>query len=155
MDRLTSVMLRTALIWLIAGFCLGGAMLVDRKLPGQWRLWFTPGHGHMLFVGWFLQFAVGVAYWLLPRRKTEARPLGYNESLGFLAVALLNAGLATRVSAEAIERAGNASDITFSFLALSAIFQIAAAAIFVRQLWPRIVTRPSRRPQSTSKGENT
>lgn len=153
MDRLTSVMLRTALIWLLAGISLGGAMLVDRKVPGQWRLWFTPGHGHMLFVGWFLQFAVGVAYWLLPRRRSDARPLGYNEQLAFTAVIALNIGLAARVSAEAFERAGNASDVTFSSLALSAVLQIAAVAIFTYQLWPRVAPRPIRRQQSLSKGD--
>jgi hypothetical protein len=61
-------MLRAALTWLLVGVVIGAAMLTDRALPGQWRLWMAPSHAHMLFVGWFLQFAVGVAYWLLPRR---------------------------------------------------------------------------------------
>ena len=64
MDRLSSIMLRISLIWLLAGFVIGAAMLTDRALPGQWRLWMAPSHAHMLFVGWFIQFVFGVAYWL-------------------------------------------------------------------------------------------
>jgi hypothetical protein len=57
MDPLSSVMLRAALTWLLVGVVIGAAMLTDRALPGQWRLWMAPSHAHMLFVGWFLQFA--------------------------------------------------------------------------------------------------
>jgi len=85
MDPLSSLMLRAALLWLLAGVVIGGAMLTDRALPGQWVLWMAPSHAHILFVGWFLQFAVGVAYWLLPRKRTPARPLGYGERAAFIA----------------------------------------------------------------------
>lgn len=69
-------MVRLALLWLLAGFTIGGAMLVDRALPGAWRAWLAPSHGHMLFVGWFLQFALGIAYWLLPRKRSPEKPMG-------------------------------------------------------------------------------
>jgi hypothetical protein len=59
MDPLSSVMLRAALTWLLVGVVIGAAMFTDRALPGQWRLWMAPSHAHMLFVGWFLQFAFG------------------------------------------------------------------------------------------------
>ena len=51
MDRLSAVMVRAALGWLLAGVVLGGLMLTDRVVPGEWRLWMTPTHGHVLFVG--------------------------------------------------------------------------------------------------------
>ena len=63
-----------AVVWLMIGFVIGGLMLTDRKVPGDWRLWLSPGHGHMLFVGWFLQFAMGLSYWLLPRKRTPISP---------------------------------------------------------------------------------
>src|SRR5687768_15624403 len=144
MDRLTSVMLRTALLWLLAGFVIGGAMLTDRHLPGDWRLWLSPSHGHMLFVGWFLQFAIGVAYWLLPRKRTPERPLGYHEPHAWLAVAALNLGLLLRVIGEVAERSGNASDLTFVALSIAAVLQIVAAGVFVLQLWPRVGPRAIR-----------
>lgn len=144
MDPLSSIMVRLALLWMLAGFLIGGAMLVDRDLPGSWRLWMQPTHGHMLFVGWFLQFALGIAYWLLPRKRTAERPVGYHLRLAQLAVAALNIGLLCRVVAEPLERDGHASDGTMVLLALSALLQISAAVIFVVQLWPRVAARAPR-----------
>lgn len=144
MDRLTSIMLRIALGWLLLGFVIGGAMLTDQHMPGQWRLWLAPGHGHMLFVGWFLQFVIGVAYWLLPRKRSPDQPIGYVERPAYIAVGALNAGLTFRVGGEALERAGHANDITFTTLVIAAVLQILAAVIFVVQLWPRVAARPIR-----------
>ena len=148
-------MLRLALVWLMVGFVIGGLMLTDRKVPGDWRLWLAPGHGHMLFVGWFLQFAIGVAYWLLPRKRTPNQPIGYAERPAYLAAAALNIGLTLRVAGEAAERSGHASDLTFVILAIAAVLQILAAAIFVTQLWPRVAARPIRSGTSSTKGAST
>lgn len=150
MDKLTSVMVRTSLVWLLVGFTIGGLMLTDRKMPGEWRLWFTPGHGHMLFVGWFLQFVLGIAYWLLPRKRSDRRPLGYDERLALVAVGCLNTGLAIRVLAEAWERTGHASDTTFWLLVLASVLQIGAAAVFVGHLWGRTAPRVRRSEQTPS-----
>ena len=144
MDPLSSVMLRAALTWLLAGFVIGAAMLTDRALPGQWRLWMAPTHAHILFVGWFLQFAVGVAYWLLPRRRSTERPLGYRERAAYLAFVALNLGLVLRIIAEPAERAGLANDVTLALLGASAFLQVAATLVFVIQLWPRVGPRPMR-----------
>jgi hypothetical protein len=144
MDPLSSVMLRASLTWLLAGFVIGAAMLTDRALPGQWRLWMAPSHAHMLFVGWFLQFAIGVAYWLLPRRRSTARPLGYRERAAYFAVVALNLGLVLRIIAESTERTGHQSDVTMVLLIVSALLQVAAALVFVVQLWPRVAARPIR-----------
>lgn len=119
-------------------------MLVDRDIPGNWRLWAQPTHGHMLFVGWFLQFALGIAYWLLPRKRTPDRPQGYNLRLAQCAVAALNIGLLCRVIAEPLERSGHAGNGTLALLALSAVLQIGAAVIVVLQIWPRVAARPPR-----------
>jgi hypothetical protein len=146
-DRLNSVMVRLSFVWLLAGVVVGGAMLIDRALPGQWRLWLQPSHVHMLVVGWFLQFALGIAYWLLPRKRTPNQPLGYNERLAFAAVAGLNLGLILRVIGETIERAGHESDVTLAILSLSAVLQIAAIATFVIQLWPRVQIRSRAKSQ--------
>src|SRR5689334_13707208 len=100
MDRLSAIMLRAGFVWLLAGAIVGFAMMIDEVLPGAWRAWMAPTHGHMLFVGWFVQFALGIAYWLLPRKRTPDRPLGYDERWGLVAVAMLNAGLLLRVVAE-------------------------------------------------------
>ena len=144
MDPLSSVMLRAALTWLLAGFVIGAAMLTDRALPGQWRLWMAPSHAHMLFVGWFLQFAVGVAYWLLPAGGPRAT-VSYQERAAYLAVGALNLGLVLRIIAESAERTGHESDLTMAVLIASALLQVAAAVGFVIQLWPRVGPRSMRR----------
>ena len=144
MDPLSARMLRASLVWLLCGVAIGGAMLLDRALPGNWVLWLAPSHAHMLFVGWFLQFALGVAYWLLPRKRTPQRPLGYHERLAFTAVIALNLGLFLRVMAEPIERTGSGSSLTLAMLALSAILQVGAVVIVVSQIWPRVAARTGR-----------
>ena len=141
MDPLSSLMVRLALLWMLAGFLVGDAMLVDRQLPGDWRLWMQPTHGHMLFVGWFLQFALGIAYWLLPRMRSAERPVGYNLRLAQIAVAALNIGLLFRVLGEPLERTGHDSTGISTVLWVSAVLQITAALIFVVQIWPRVAAR--------------
>jgi hypothetical protein len=141
MDRLSIIMVRGALVWLMLGIVIGGLMLVDRAIPGDWRLWMTPSHGHILFVGWFLQFALGIAYWLLPRKRSSELPLGYRERVGLAGAVALNAGLACRVLGEPFERTGHASNLTLALLAVASILQVVAVGLFIAQLWPRIYGR--------------
>ncbi|MGI8483757.1 MAG: hypothetical protein ACR2OU_05800, partial [Thermomicrobiales bacterium] len=104
-------------------------------------LWMLPSHGHMLFVGWFVQFALGIAYWLLPRKRSPDLPLGYNERIGIIAAIALNAGLIFRVLCEPFERTGHASNLTLTGLSISALLQVLAGALFVSQVWPRIIVK--------------
>jgi hypothetical protein len=146
-DRVSLFYTRAALVWLLAGVALGALMLSDGLVAGDWRSWFAPTHGHMLFVGWFLQFAVGVAYWLLPRQRTAERPLGYDERPALVGVLLLNAGLLLRVLAEPTDRMGYDAGVDY-VLAASGLLQLAAVLIIVRQLWGRLRPRPARTPSS-------
>lgn len=145
MDPLSSLMLRASLLWLLAGVTIGGAMLTDRALPGQWVLWMAPSHAHMLFVGWFLQFVIGVAYWLLPRKRTPERPLGYPERIAYAAAIALNLGLALRVVAEPAERTGWGNGLTLALLAAAALLQVGAVLTFALHLWPRVGPRQIRK----------
>lgn len=144
MDRVSILYTRAALVWLVAGVVLGALMLSDDLLPGDWRLWFSPTHGHMLFVGWFLQFAIGVAYWLLPRKRNTALPYGYNERMATAGIVLLNLGLGVRVVAEPLGRAGHDNTAQDLALALSAILQLAAVLIIAAQIWKRLIPRPAK-----------
>ncbi len=150
MDPISVRMVRTALIWLAIGFVFGGLMLADSSLPGSWRAWFAPTHGHILFVGWFLQFAVGVAYWLLPRKRTDDRPLGYNEHAAFLSFVILNIGLVVRVIAEPAARIGYMTGLVDELLIVSALAHVGAIGIVVVQLWSRVIPRPVRRNRGES-----
>src|SRR5215208_3773900 len=152
MDRLSAVMARASFIWLLAGAVAGATMMIDEALPGAWRAWLGPTHGHALFVGWFVQFAVGIAYWLLPRKRSPERPLGYDERLALLAVTMLNAGLLLRVAAEPAQRSGHDGGWITPVLGASGALQAAAFAIFVVQLWSRAAPRGAR-PAFTTPAE--
>ena len=149
MDPVSVRFVRAALLWLVAGGALGALMLSDSLAPGDWRRWFAPTHGHILFVGWFLQFAVGIGYWLLPRKRTADRPLGYHERWAFVAFALLNSGLLARIIAEPAERIGEGGRFVDAMLAASSVLQLAAIVIVARQIWGRITPRRQTRPPGT------
>lgn len=90
MPRLSALLIRTALIYLLLGFTLGGLMLWNKGLPihpGIWRL--LPAHMEFLLLGWTVQLVMGVAYWILPRFRTR-RP---KTELVWLSFGLLNAGI--------------------------------------------------------------
>lgn len=142
MDRVSVLYTRAAVVWLVGGVTLGALMLSDTLVPGSWRLWFTPTHGHMLFVGWFLQFAVGVGYWLLPRKRLPEAPLGYDERLALAGVVILNLGLALRVIAEPVGRMGFERRLDDYVLAVSSIAQLVAIFIIARQMWGRLMPKP-------------
>jgi hypothetical protein len=148
-DRFSTFAIRSSLVWLLLGIAAGAAMLNDDQLPGRWRLWMSPTHAHMLFVGWFFQFTLGVAYWLLPRRRSPARPVGYHEPLALAALVLLNVGLALRVVAEPAQRSGRDGDWIQIVLALSSAGQLIAFGIAAAQIWPRVAARAPR-PTSAS-----
>lgn len=154
MDPFSVRMVRAALVWLAIGFLLGATMLSDASLPGNWRFWFGPTHGHILFVGWFLQFAIGIAYWLLPRQRTDDRPFGYNERTALLSFVILNTGLVLRVLAEPAPRIGYLSGLSEPVLVVSALAHVVAIGIIVAQLWGRIKPRPPRRGRAASTSES-
>ena len=141
MDRFSIFAVKTSLVWMLLGFVIGGLMLVDHMIPGNWRAWLMPTHGHILFVGWFVQFVIGIAFWLLPRKRLPELPLGYGEHKAFFALACLNIGLAMRVIAEPLWRDRQEGWWIDSLLAGSSILQVLAIFIFVSQMWPRIYGR--------------
>jgi hypothetical protein len=102
----------------------------------------------MLFVGWFVQFAIGVAYWLFPRRRSPTQPLGYHESSALVAIGLLNLGLVLRIIAEPAQRSGHDGDWIVITLGASAASQVSAFIILVCQMWKRVTPRPARKTES-------
>jgi hypothetical protein len=82
--------IRTALVYLAGGFTLGALLLFHKGLPIAGALWrLLPLHVELLLLGWTVQLALGVAYWILPRWHTARR----NEGLAVLAYVLLNLGV--------------------------------------------------------------
>lgn len=92
MPRLSVWCLRAALLYLGAGFTLGAIMLAAPALdlPGS-ILRLRPLHAEILLMGWMVQLALGVAYWIMPRFRTG--PARGREWPAWVSVLLLNAGL--------------------------------------------------------------
>ncbi len=92
MPRLSVWFVRASLLYLLGGITLGALMLADKGIPFYPAIiGYLPIHIEFLLVGWLLQLAFGVAFWILPRFGTGA-PRG-NERLVWAAFILLNAGV--------------------------------------------------------------
>jgi hypothetical protein len=133
MPRLSAWFVRASLIYLSLGFTFGALMLANDGLafaPQLGRL--LPAHMEFLFMGWFMQLAMGVAYWILPR-FTSGLPRG-NETITWLSLILLNAGILMVALSTLFEVA---------WLALAGRFCEAASVLaFLLIAWRRV--RPSK-----------
>lgn len=129
MPRLSRLAVRASLAYLVAGACLGGLLLSEKGFP---ELVAGAGwlgvHREMLLMGWLLQLALGVAYWILPR-KAGRRP---RSRLAVAGIVLLNLGIA---AVGAGELSGEAL-----LLPLGRGAELVAAALFSVHAWPRIRT---------------
>lgn len=92
MPRLSRWYIRTALIYLALGFSLGALMLANKGIPLHPALWrLLPLHMEFLLIGWTLQLALGMAFWIMPR-FWHGPPRG-NESGARISFLLLNLGI--------------------------------------------------------------
>ncbi len=93
MPQLSVWLVRTALLYLVVGFGLGAVMLackvmlVTPVLVARLR----PLHVELLTLGWTMNLALGVAYWILPRRASDGER--GSETAVVLAWAMLNVGV--------------------------------------------------------------
>ncbi|MFM9106391.1 MAG: hypothetical protein ACKOWF_06790 [Chloroflexota bacterium] len=141
MDRQSVLMIRASLAWLAAAGALGAALMAAAPigLPGGRALALI--HVHALLVGWLVQFALGVGYWLFPRRRGPGRPLGYRERTAAAAFVALNAGLLLRVVVEPAMWGGAPGTPARWLATIASLAQGAAILTFARQLWPRVAAR--------------
>src|SRR5262245_56345456 len=92
MPRLSQLMIRSALVWLGLGSTIGGLVLCNKGVPLFAWLWvLRAAHIHILLVGWTVQLACGVAFWILPR--LDARGSRGDERLVWLCYGALNTGV--------------------------------------------------------------
>ena len=92
MPRLSVWFVRCSLLYLLLGFTIGGLMLAHKGLPFATRIWSLLGaHMEFLLLGWMVQLAMGVAFWILPRFGSGASR--GNKMLIWTAFAALNLGI--------------------------------------------------------------
>ena len=145
MPRLSQLMIRTALIWLGAGYTAGGLALLTKGAPLVPWLWsLRASHVHMLLVGWTVQLAFGAAYWILPRLDAEgdrgdARPV-------WVCYGALNAGVLLGTLAAPL----GAGAPGWMPAAAGVLYGVAVAA-FAAHAWRRVL--PFRSLPRASRGE--
>ncbi len=130
MPRLTVWMVRTALLELGIGITLGALMLWNKGSLLDLRIWLLVStHLELLIVGWLMQFALGVALWILPRFTQE--PRYGNVRRGWVGYALLNAGILLVILG--IWTAGLAN-----LQPIGRLVELIAIVVLISVLWPRV-----------------
>lgn len=130
MPFLSILIIRTALIYLLIGFTLGGLLLAHKAIPIYPQIWrLLPVHIEMLLMGWMVQLVIGVAFWMLPRLNTA--PIRGNESVVQVSFFCLNWGILC-VCLQAF------SDKTFALGIMGRILEFIAILLFAVHAWPRI-----------------
>lgn len=129
MPRISTWFVRTALLYLALGFSIGAVLLANKAFyiyPTAWRL--LPIHIETLLIGWLVQLAMGVAFWILPRLSGSS-PRG-NQQLVWLSFALINLGMGV-IIIEAI--------IFAPLLLLTGrLVEVGGVIIFVAGSWKRV-----------------
>src|SRR5512137_92273 len=92
MPRLSVWFVRASLLYLAAGCTLGALMLSEKGIAYFPPVWLVlPIHVEFLLIGWLVQLAMGVAFWILPRFNVGA-PRG-NEHLIWGSFLMINLGV--------------------------------------------------------------
>ena len=149
MPLTSRVTVKASIVYLALGAMLGALLLIHRWLPlGPAIEALRASHVQFLVAGWLTQFIIGVAWWLFPPLAIGLRadaPLPVrrgqsqrgSETLFWIALACLNAGILLRALFEPLYH-WTKLDL-FGILAdLSGIVLLAAAALFVVNLWSRV-----------------
>jgi len=90
MPRLAVVATRMAFLQLGFGATLGAIILTTKAMgiwPTSWA--WLPAHIESLVIGWLVQLAFGVAFWILPRIGGQRPQAGF----AWLAIVSLNLGV--------------------------------------------------------------
>ena len=135
MTPLVRLYVKTSFAFLLLGLILGGYITVEVNLLGRAVAWpLITAHVHLLLVGFMLMLVFGVATWMFPR---PARDGGrYRPGLAWLVYWLLTASTLARVLGElAAAAAGTRGS---SLAALGGLGQLAAAIVFVANMWTRV-----------------
>ena len=132
MPTLTRYAVRAALVYLMLGFTFGGLLLSNKGVPFAPSLWrLRPAHVEFLVSGWMVQFALGIAHWIIPRFRGGDFGRAY---LAWLALALLNGGVLLVGLGPLLGLGGWATTA-------GRVAEAAAAIAYAAYIWPRIRPR--------------
>lgn len=128
MPRLSIWLIRAALIHLLLGFTIGALLLAHKGVPFAPMLWrLLPAHMEFLLLGWTLQLALGVAFWILPRFYTE-RPRTW---LVWITLVLLNSGVLLVAAAPFVAT-------PWTLTLVGRLAEVGGVVTFILHAWPRV-----------------
>ncbi|MBI3175347.1 MAG: hypothetical protein HYZ25_16615 [Chloroflexi bacterium] len=129
MPRLSVWFVRASMIYLLLGFLIGALLLAQKGIPFYAPVWYLfPLHMEFLLVGWLIQLAMGIAFWIVPRFRSD-QPRG-NVNLVWGVLVLLNMGI-VMVAIHPF--------ISVGWFSLAGRFlEISSALLFVLALWKRV-----------------
>jgi len=129
MPRQSVWFVKASLAYLAAGFTFGGLMLANKGiLISPFLFTLLPAHMEFLLIGWMVQLAMGVVFWIVPR-FSGAKPRG-KVYLIILAFWLLNLG----IGLVALQPYVNVDGLTFTGRSMEAV----AVICFGVGTWKRI-----------------
>jgi len=129
MPRLSAWFVRASMIYLLAGFTLGALMLAQDGISYDPAIMTAlPVHIEFLLVGWLVQLAMGVAFWIFPRFGLGLPHSRGNVKLMWISFLMLNAGILIA-----------ALEIWFaSLLLMGRVVEIGAVTVYIVGLWRRV-----------------
>ena len=74
MPAQTILMIRLSLVYLLITVLLGGLIITHKSIELHPMIWsLLPVHFELAIWGWLVQFVMGTAYWMLPRKLVRKR----------------------------------------------------------------------------------
>jgi heme/copper-type cytochrome/quinol oxidase subunit 1 len=129
MPGLSRWYIRSALLYLLLGFTLGGFLLVQKGLSLDSRIWIVlPVHIEFMLMGWTLQFVMGMAFWILPRLRGSRG----DERVVWWAFWLLNLGVI-------LVCVGSVGLVSAEIQLLGRVIETSSGLAFVFHVWPRLI----------------
>ena len=131
---------KAGILYLLLTFLVGAIMLVLEALNRPVPYVIGVEHAHLGTVGWLVNIVIGIALWMLPlnRQRYPQTQGRYPAGAAWACFWLLNGGLAIRVVAEPIFQLDGRLPALSAALVLSALAQLAAAALFAAIAWQRV-----------------
>lgn len=144
MSRTQVAFIRTAMVYLVLTGVVGVAMMIQPAWIGILRV----AHTHGGFLGFFLSFVMGVAFWLMPRPGGERTP-----RLEIATFVTYHGGLALRLIADPLGRATGAG-WTGAATILAGTATLVGMALFAISMWRRARTAETLRRLRTESPKN-
>lgn len=147
MPLISRLFLKSGMIYFLLALVAGLALELPVSVPALMPLFW-----HMLMLGWITQVIMGVSIWMFPGRN-RSEDLA-NQKWSWATLVLLNAGLLLRMLAEPALAVSTAV-VWPVLVTASAVLQLLAGFTYVREIWPRVLSKAGqRRRRKRMRGRN-